>query len=122
MKIRIKGNSVRYRLTKSEVGALAEKGVLEENTDFLSASMVYAIKQADVDQLKADFIENKITLYIPAPILQKWAATEQIGMEYDMPLPGGGSLYLLVEKDFKCIDADLSEDQSDFFENPNLNC
>ena len=30
MKIRIKGNTVRYRLSKMEVAALAENGILKE--------------------------------------------------------------------------------------------
>jgi len=31
------------------------------------------------------------------------------------------SLYLLIEKDFKCLD-ETTEDQSDNFENPNIAC
>jgi len=31
-------------------------------------------------------------------------------------------LYLLLEKDFKCIDAPAHEDQSDNFENPHKHC
>ncbi len=122
MKIRIKGNTVRYRLTKSEVIELAETGKLEERTEFLSSAIIYAIQQTDTEHFTADFVQNHIILKVPQILLQQWAATNQVGIEHHMPLPNGNSLYLLVEKDFKCIDADVSEDQSDYFENPQLTC
>ncbi len=122
MKIRIKGNTVRYRLTRSEVDALQAHGHLEEYTQFISNTMTYAIEKADTPHLTADLTQNKITLSIPAQVLQEWATTEKVGMDHHMPLPDGGSLYLLLEKDFKCIDGDMTDDQSDYFENPHLTC
>ena len=44
MKLRIRGNSARLRLTKTEVKHLAEKGLVEEKTDFGNGqTLVYAI-------------------------------------------------------------------------------
>jgi hypothetical protein len=40
MKIRIKGNSLRYRLTKSDVAQLAEEGHLQEEVDFEPAAIL----------------------------------------------------------------------------------
>lgn len=122
MKIRIKGNTIRYRLTKTEVAALSESGLLEEKTEFINNTLVYAIRQTKNMDLCADFTQNVITLYIPQTILQHWAASEETGIDSCMPLPNGDSLYLLLEKDFKCIDAGVDEDQSDYFENPHLTC
>ena len=122
MKIRIKGNTVRYRLSKTEVTMLAENGLLKEKTEFVSGILSYAIQQTAEDNLSADFTQNIITLYVPQTALQQWASSSQVGMESSMPLPNGGTLYLLLEKDFKCIDADVSEDQSDYYENPLLTC
>lgn len=122
MKIRIKGNSVRYRLTKSEVAMLAESGKLEDKTEFISGTMIYAIEQTDDAQLSADFNQHQLTLYIPGAMIRSWAETEQVGIARHMPLANGNSLHLLLEKDFKCIDADVSEDQSDYFENPQTTC
>lgn len=122
MKIRIRGNTVRYRLSKSEVTMLAQTGRIEEHTRFGTQTLVYAIVQTDATELSADLIDHTITLYVPQEQLQSWAATDQVGLEHRMPLDVQDSLYLLLEKDFKCIDADVSEDQSDFFENPHLTC
>ena len=122
MKIRIKGNTVRYRLSKTEVTALAENGKLEEKTSFINGTLSYAIKQTMNTDLSADFIENTITLYVPKTALQNWAATDEVGLESNMLLNDSDTLYLLLEKDFKCVDKDLNEDQSDYFENPHLTC
>lgn len=122
MKIRIKGNTVRYRLTKSDIATLVDTGNLEDKTEFIGSTLVYSIK-TDVDEsLSADFLNNTITLKVPSVLLSNWADTSQVSLENNMPLANGSQLYLLLEKDFKCIDGDVSEDQSDFFENPNLNC
>jgi hypothetical protein len=122
MKIRIKGNSLRYRLTKSEVSTLAQQGIIEEQTEFPGSTLTYAIKATGTPELSAAFEHETITLSVPNHMLQQWADTNQVGLEQHMLLPGGGSCFLLIEKDFKCIDADAGEDQSDFFENPNLTC
>ena len=122
MKSRIRGNTVRYRLSKPEVAALAEEGKLEERTEFINGTLRYAIQKTEDNVLSAGFTQHTITLYVPQITLQQWAQTEQIGIEHHMPLPNGNTLYLLLEKDFKCIDAGISEDQSDYFENPHLTC
>ena len=122
MKIRIKGNTVRYRLTKSDIATLVDTGNLEDKTEFIGSTLVYSIKTAVDESLSADFLNNTITLNVPSELLTNWADTSQVSLESNMPLANGSKLYLLLEKDFKCIDGDVSEDQSDFFENPNLNC
>jgi len=120
MKIRIKGNSLRYRLTKTEVSTLAQQGIIEEQTEFPGSTLTYAIKATTATELSAAFEHKIITLSVPNYMLQQWANTDQVGLEQHMLLSGGGSCFLLIEKDFRCIDA--GEDQSDFFENPHLTC
>ena len=123
MKIRIKGNSFRIRLTRSEVDQFAEAGYLEETTEFGSNSFVYAIQSMDgIPALEADYEENKMTMYVPSNIPAVWAKNETVGYENNMEIGDGKHLFLLLEKDFKCIDAPAHEDQSDNFENPHKVC
>src|SRR4051812_18872757 len=112
MKIRIRGNSVRIRLSKPEVATFVKEGYVEERTAFVNNAFVYAVKGTASDTLSADFVNGNLTLYVPASMLQQWASTDLVGLDYNMPLPGGSHLYLLIEKDFKCIDAPITEDQS----------
>ena len=122
MKIRIKGNSIRYRLSKSEVTKLAETGYLEEQTIFPKNRFVYALQVSDNQQeLTADFTDNKVSLFIPERFVKDWPKNSTIGTDSRMTLTDTDTLYLLVEKDFICLD-DSTEDQSDNYENPNKTC
>ena len=122
MKIRIKGNSIRMRLSKSEVNRLGSEGYLEEQTQFVGSALIYALRSMkDTEQLSADFSDNKITVFAPEAFLKSWPQNEVVGIDANMSLPNTGSLYILIEKDFVCLDA-TSEDQSDNFENPNKTC
>ncbi|HEY4327368.1 MAG TPA: hypothetical protein VGN20_25520 [Mucilaginibacter sp.] len=112
MKIRIKGNSLRYRLTKSDVDRFSNEGYLEETTNFGNQALIYALKSAKVDKLTAEFKSNRITLFMPSSMVSEWALTNIVGFE-----DNSNSLYLLVEKDFKCLD-NVAEDQSDNYPNP----
>ena len=122
MKIRIKGNSVRFRLSKPEVDLFVTEGYIQEQTEFLNSALIYAVKSTNGDKLSADFNNGNITLFVPVHLLQQWSSTNLVGFDYNMPLNNGNHLYLLIEKDFKCIDAGINEDQSDYFENPLKAC
>jgi hypothetical protein len=117
MKIRIKGNSVRIRLTRSEVDRFGAEGYLEEHTSFGHASLTYALQKAEQATLTASYEHDKVTMKMPSAWAEEWLATERVGYESNMPLPDGASLYLLLEKDFVCLD-NTTEDQSDNYPNP----
>jgi hypothetical protein len=120
MKIRIKGNSLRYRLTRPEVQRFAETGLVEERINFGSAALCYALCKTEAEELSAAFSDGRITLYLPAALIEEWVDTDKAGFEHRMPLNGSGeSLYLLVEKDYTCLD-NVVEDQRDNYPNPLL--
>lgn len=116
MKIRIKGNSVRYRLTKSEVAKLWSEGFLEERIAFAGKPLIYAIATANNDKLSVDYIADKIILSMPKSMIDEFNNTDRVGFE-----DRTGPVSLLVEKDFVCIDK-VEEDQSDNYPNPLLAC
>lgn len=112
MKIRIKGNSLRYRLTRSEVESFGREGQIEETTNFGTAQLTYALKVTAAEELWVNFTHNKITLFMPDNMKTEWLNTDKVGFEYRTP-----QFYLLVEKDFQCLDT-VAEDQSDNYPNP----
>ena len=112
MKIRIKGNSLRYRLTKSDMYRLSHEGYLEDKTDFGDKQLVYVIQKTNDKELSAFFNENVICLQLPGKMINELDSTDRIGFEGKQ-----GDLYLLVEKDFTCLD-NVDEDQSDNYPNP----
>jgi hypothetical protein len=122
MKIRIKDNSLRYRLTKSEVQQLAISGQLQAKTEFLNSIFKYQIVvQENISELAADYKDNTITLFFPKAEADIWYDSDRITYEHKMPLGNGQSLKLLLEKDFVCLDH-TDEDQSDNYPNPNKTC
>jgi hypothetical protein len=116
MKIRIKGNSLRYRLTKSEVEKLWSSSFLEERTEFAGKALVYAIETAKDDKLSADFIGDKIVLRMSKAMIDELYNTDRVGFD-----DRSGPVSLLIEKDFVCIDR-TDEDQKDNYPNPLLKC
>lgn len=110
------------RLTRTEVSKLSLTGYLEEQTNFINTSFVYALQKTDeITELSASYENNRITIFIPRAFLLNWPVNDVVGIDTKMPLPGGETLYLLVEKDFICLD-ETTEDQSDNYENPNKTC
>lgn len=117
MKIRILGNSVRLRLSKSEVEQFGKDGYVEQRTSFGNAVLTYALQTTNHCNMSADFENGKITMYLPDTKAKEWADTQKVGFDANMDLGDGNELYLLLEKDFKCLD-NSTEDQSDNYENP----
>lgn len=116
MKIRIKGNSLRYRLSMSDVARFVQEGYIEESVDFGGARLTYALQKANEASFRAEFINSRICVFMPAAQADEWGKTDRVG--FDSTTDG---LYILIEKDFKCLD-NVSEDQSDNYPNPNMAC
>lgn len=112
MKIRIKSNALRYRLTRSEVARFADTGLITEEINFGDAKLTYILRVTDQEQLSASFGNNVITLNMPANIARKWTDTDAVGFDN-----GDSHMFLQVEKDFQCLD-NVDEDQSDNYPNP----
>lgn len=117
MKIRIKNNSVRLRLSKSEVDYFGENNIIEEHTNFGITSLTYALSTTDKSEMYASFSDNKITMFLPLATAKEWVKGQKVGFDANMDIGGGKKLYLLLEKDFKCLD-NSDEDQSDNYDNP----
>ncbi|RYE36965.1 MAG: hypothetical protein EOP42_01445 [Sphingobacteriaceae bacterium] len=123
MKIRIKGNSVRFRLSRPEIEKFGNDGYIEEKTEFLNNTFCYAIQKLfDGTTLDASFTGQKLTVFVPKAIMQEWVNSDVVGYSHYLPLSEEKSLFLLIEKDYKCIDGDESEDQSDYYDNPVKTC
>jgi hypothetical protein len=123
MKIRIKGNSVRLRLSKPEIDLFGTEGYVEEKTEFANSTFTYAIRRMfDGKTLDASFTDQKLTLFVPGKVLEEWTTTDIVGFSYHLPVGENKTLFLLIEKDFKCIDGEGTEDQSEYYDNPVKTC
>ena len=121
MKLRIKGNSIRFRLSRSEVQQLSSGVALEESTSFGTRKLVYSVRPSESKGLSATYDHDAITLYISREYLSDWHLNDVVGFDETVMLDQQQSLKLLIEKDFKCLDVS-EEDQSEFFDNPGKTC
>lgn len=122
MKIRIRGNSIRLRLSKSEIDRFGAVGYLEEKTEFANGTFYYALAaDKSASELTAQLEASKITVFVPLIIQKEWTTTERVGFENKIKIASDKQLFILIEKDFVCLDH-TTEDQSDNYPNPNRNC
>ncbi len=121
MKLRIKGNSLRLRISRSEVDRLFQRERLEESIQLAphaEAKLTYALEQAtSVSVPTVRYTEGEITVLLPAGLADSWCSTDLVGIAERVSLGAFGSLELVIEKDFACLDRS-EEENEDTFENP----
>jgi len=107
MKLRIQGNSIRLRLSRSEVHALGSRGGLEEAVEFAPGQrLIYGLHaSAEYEQIGVRFGGDRLIIQLPATEAEEWTENERAGLRGSVDLGGGRTLTLLVEKDY----ADLTE-------------
>jgi len=118
MKLRIRGNTLRLRITRSELARLAEGGALAEATSFPGdVRLGYELRAgADVARLGARFAGGVVSVELPLAATQAWAAADdQVEISGTLPV-ADGVLAILVEKDFPCATARPGEESGDTFE------
>jgi hypothetical protein len=122
MKLRIKGDSVRFRVAPSEVDLLLREGTLESRVHFSLSpeqSLHYAlVLDGSLEEPRVSFRDSKIIARLPKGEATRWASTEAVSLLANVILDGSASLTLLVEKDFACLDLN-DEENKDTFPNPN---
>lgn len=124
MKLRLLDDSIRLRLSRTEVLAAEQQGRVEARTRFPDGSnLVFALESVDQDSRSASFADNRLIVRLPAQELANWAHDDAaVSIHGDLSLPDGDQLTLLVEKDFQCVTPRDGEDQSDLFPNPDVSC
>ena len=119
MKIRIYDDSIRLRLDRSEVEAIGRSERVVGTTHFPGArQFTYSLSVADQPAATANLEGAAINLVVPRQAAARWANSDtEVSMHGAEALPAG-TLTLLIEKDFECLEPRAGEDQSNRFANP----
>jgi hypothetical protein len=123
MKLRIKGNSLRLRVTPSEVKQLLRNGVIREHVQLTpnpKDRLTYAvISSLSEPKTTVTYQFGDITVNVPESHLRRWAGCDDVGVYADVALGDDLRLSVAIEKDFACLDRSDAENE-DTFTNPNL--
>ncbi len=121
MKLRIKGNSLRLRLTQTEVDEISDGNTVTETVSFGSQSPAFhygLIADEHAGNITAYFNDCSLQIVLPFSQAKQWAISDEVGLERDILLDDGSNLYVLIEKDFQCLHQRPREDEQDNFPNP----
>ena len=113
MKLRFHGNSLRLRLSQSEVSQLADSGCVEDRVEFAAEkALTYRLESGNAASVTADFTGDCICVTLPRAVASHWIQSSDTGVEGSV-----SGLKIFVEKDFQCLHRDSPED-ADSFPNP----
>ena len=118
MKLRIRGNSIRLRLSQSDLATLLDGGAVEDCVAFPAGPVLtYRLESSAGESAAAEYGTDRVVIRFPAVDIEVWSRPEEVALRAALPL-GDGILELLVEKDFKCLSPRAGEDAADLFPNP----
>lgn len=121
MKLRIKGNSLRLRITRPELDQLMNEGRIEESIIFAPdgrSHLTYALEHAPAaSSLTVRFAPPSLEVLIPTEQAQQWSLSEDVGIYAAINLGEHGALEMIIEKDFSCLHG-TAEENRDAFPNP----
>lgn len=113
MKLRLHDNSLRLRLSQSEVARLHDTGKVEDLVVFQPGNeLLYSIETAAAQETTATLENAKIRVILPTQVAMQWIESDQPGIEAST-----GTLRLLIEKDFQCLHREPQPGE-DAFPNP----
>lgn len=122
MKLRIRANTLRLRLTRAEVVSIEAGQTVAEETRFPDGSIMrYELVPGARDDAALTTSDGALVLRVevPAERAKDWAASETaVGLHGEEPHPVG-PLTVLIEKDFTCLAPRAGEEELDTFPNPN---
>jgi hypothetical protein len=115
MKLRLQGNSVRLRLTRSEVERFRDTGLVDESVDFGGSEVLAYRLQSRLEPgpVRAGFRQGTMTVSVSTEVAQAWAGSDEVGIYAQ-----SGALAISIEKDFRCLTRPLDEQELDAYPHP----
>ena len=124
MKVRILGNTIRFRLKQPEVRHFERFGKVTEVMEFgpePSDQLRFNLEMYAGHELAVSFHAATTTVKVPQALGQEWIQTDLVGFNGKVDTGKGKIISVLIEKDFMCIDGQ-PEDNEGAYPNPMANC
>jgi hypothetical protein len=123
MKIRIAGNSIRFRLKQPEVTQFKKAGYIKETIEFgplQEEEISFSLASSAKGPISIEFVNNNVRVLLPDTLVNEWVDTDMVGIENKIESKGK-IISVLIEKDFACLDGSPLENEGSF-PNPLANC
>lgn len=122
MKLRIKGNSIRMRLSQTEVRIFCETKIFQQSIHFGPSSadvFNYSLEIGSGSNISAMYGIDQMHVFIPELLAYEWCNTDLISLQHEQTIEDSNEvLSILIEKDFTCLVDRADEDESDNYPNP----
>lgn len=120
MKLRILDNSIRLRLSQTEVRSIGTDGIVSGRTAFAGGATFDYVLESSPSTLatEATIVANVLTVRVPQDFIGQWTGSDQVSIKARQQLDRGEALSILIEKDFACLEPREGEDESDLFVHP----
>jgi hypothetical protein len=123
MKLRIKGNSLRLRVSRSELTRFLSPSRIEETIRFgpgPEAKLTYALESTPTNTATTvRYNPLELTVTISEDQARTWSGAGEVGIYTAVDIGADSLLEVIIEKDFACLDRS-DEDNTDTFVNPNV--
>jgi hypothetical protein len=124
MKVRITGNKIRLRIKEPEVQHLYKDVSITETLEFGAdpeQQLQFRLETYEHTELGVTYQPGRVVINLPKAFAETLALTGKIGYEGNIDTGDGATIFLLIEKDFECLDAP-EEDNAGSYPNPKQTC
>jgi hypothetical protein len=119
VKLRIKGDSLRLRLSQGEMRVLADSGEVADHISFPGGvALTYRLRMdRNIASISVSYASDLIDIRVPRELSERWCGTDLVTLSASQPL-AAGELRIVLEKDWACLAPREGEDESDNFPHP----
>lgn len=119
MKIRIQNNSLRLRLSKSDMAKLDESGIIISRSHISETTILkFELCVSASDNYDVRFQDNSTVIEIPKSQKEYLLVENNVGFNFTFDNGQNDGLYILIEKDFQCLIPRDTDVASNLYPNP----
>ncbi len=115
MKLRLRGNSIRLRLTQTEVGLLGSGGQVTDSTALgPELFLEFGVRPGAHEHIEISATAHGFFILVPQNTLSHWASGDEEGFEAEVRISDSETTRVTVQKDYACLKPRGEEDHDAF--------
>lgn len=111
MKLRILNNTIRLRLSITDLKTFEEEHSITGSITFPNSTFKYSLNiNSSEPHVSANYVNNELSISVSDKVVKVWIDSDQVGIATS----GEKDLSILIEKDFKCLHKSESSERDNF--------